>query len=227
MLPPIYELLFQIRGSLLNSITPSLRAVTCDIDISCNVETKRNELFICFFYDREIDEALFDLSSLVGTEIDMIRYFSNEKIIRLDFPKEIPLQGKFAFLRKEPNLPEIKKENRSFLLNETLPIFVFLLDMQEALLGKVTPALRYVSVNVESEKQILFSHFVYDGEISEEDYSLATSAIKESTSSFPEYKVDFCIERVDFPNDLPHRGKKTVYWRRERDDKDEPIFPEK
>jgi hypothetical protein len=211
MMPPIYELLFELQQVLLNSIAPQLRAVAVDVD------TKKNELFFFFFYDGEVSDELFELASIAVTEVEMYpsQYFRYQHIIRLDFPEKIPIQGRLAFLRKEPNLPEYKKESRTFLLKQTSPIIVLLLDMQEALLGKITPDLRYVTVGVDLEQKQLKFYFIYDGEISEEDHLLATLAIQEASVSFPGYQVDSHIERNDFPNKMFAEGMRAAYLREE------------
>ncbi len=213
MLPQQYDLLFQLRGSLLNSVAPTLRAVTADVDV------KTREIYIYFFYDGEISDELFELASVASVTIDLDpagHYrFSDEIATRLDFPQPIPVRGKLAFLRKEPVLPEFKKEDRIFLLQHTQPLIVLLLDVQEALLGKVTPALRQVSVGIDSSQKLLKFYFFYDGPISEEDFNLATLAIKESCGSFPDYQVDAHIERADFPAEVCPEGCRAAYWRYE------------
>ena len=129
----------------------------------------------------------------------MPEYFTDEHYVQLDYPKEIPIQGKLVFLRNEPHLPKFKKENRSYLLKQTRPSVVLLLDMQEALLGKVTPALRLADGAVDMEQKRLTFYFIYDGEISAMDYQLATLAIQESSVSFPDFQIDAHIERIDYP----------------------------
>ncbi len=209
---PLYTALLCIQGTLGNSVTPQLRAVSLDID------EENYELLVYFYYDGELTEELDELFSIVLLEVDTYTehdYFIRDSIYSLKVPEKIPVRGKFAFLRYESILPKFKKENRTFLLQEWPPIPVFCLDMQEALLGKVTPALRHVSVGMDIEKKKLIAHFIYDGEISEREFNLATAAIQESRKSFPEYEMDSLIERVDFPNRMPHRGDRLAYWRRE------------
>ena len=78
---------------------------------------------------------------------------------------------------------------------ELKPVVVMVLDMQDALLGKVTPNLRLVSVNVDVEQKILKYCFIYDGEISEENFQLATQAVQEAGDSFPDFlsKKGLCV----------------------------------
>jgi hypothetical protein len=162
---------------------------------------------------------LIELTSELLTEVDtnsMQHYLIRDEILSLEFPEKIPIRGKLAYLRYEPALPELKKENRNFLfLQNTPPEVVFRLDMQEALLGKVTPSLRHVSIGANPDQKKLTAHFIYDGEISALNYKLATAAIQESKISFPDYEIDSLIERIDFPNELPIRGTWLAYWRQE------------
>ncbi len=209
---PIYYVLLSVQTALENAITPQLRAVTVDLD------EKKRELLVCFFYHGEITEELRTLSSVVMAEVDVNakeHYSMYENSVQVDFPKKIPIQGRLVFLRNEPNLPQIEKENRNFLLKEWPPIAVFRLNMQEALLGRISPSLRLVSVGINEDQKQLISHFIYDGEISEEDMNMASSAINEASSFFPQYKINSSIERIDFPNQMLPRGTWAVYLRQE------------
>jgi hypothetical protein len=204
-----------MQSALLNTISPQLRAVSVDID------GVKQEIATFFYYNGEVTDELFDMASLASTEaVSLSGYFVRDHILRLDFPEQIPVQGRFAFLRKEPNLPDYKKENRAFLLlNGAPPVAVLLLDMQEALLGKVTPALRLVTVGVNSDQKELEFRFIYDGNISEEEFELANSAIREASISFPGYRANTQIERVDSPQNFSANGKRAAYLRR-----DTPIY---
>jgi len=220
MVSPIYDILLSIQNVLGNAVAPTLRAVTVDIHDS----TKKLELY--FFYDGVVSEELWEVANLIGTETDHPNYVNAEHILRLDVPEKIPLYGKFAYLRYESYLPKLEKENRAFLLkNKFSQDAIFRLDMQEALLGKVTPSLRYVGVKFDLEADKLITHFIYDGEISEKDRNLAQAAIEESRISFPEYKMDAVIERVDFPQEMVHQTNRLVYWRREWEYIDEGKVP--
>ncbi len=210
--PSIYYLLWSIQNALLNAVTPELRAVIVDTD------DKNKKALIYFFYDGEITERVREIANLARTETDSYpNHFNEEYILRVDAPKQIPLWGKFAYLRKEPNLPNYPKENRAFLLKtpETLHSSVLLLDMQEALLGKVSPSLRIVTVDSDPKKKYLELRFVYDGAISDEDFSLATVAIQEASAPFVGYEVRSNIERIDFPKSISAKGRRAAYLRRE------------
>lgn len=212
MISTIYDTLLILQGSLANCVIPTLRAIALDID------RKKRKILILFYYDKENVYELEDFVSTLLVEVDTYaeQYSQHYEILQLDLPKKIPSHDKFAFLRYEPILPEIKRENRLFLLQENFPhLSIFRLDMQEALLGKVSPALRYVSVGIDTNKRKLIAHFIYDGEISELNYKLAAAAIQDSRISFPDYEMDSLIERVDYPNDFQHQGNSLAYWRQE------------
>ena len=86
-----------MQNALLDAVVPELRAVTVDIDFETNT------LVYFFFYDCEVSDELFELASIASTEASahMSEYFTDDNIIRLDFPQKIPVQGKLAYLRKE------------------------------------------------------------------------------------------------------------------------------
>jgi hypothetical protein len=207
--PPIYYALLCVQSALVNAVAPQLRAVTVGID---EIEKK---VVLYFFYDGEITEELYETASLVGTDTNHPYYRNSEHIVRLDYPKKIPIFGKLAFLRKESHLPHLIKENRSFLLAEFRPLSVYCLDMQEALLGKITPALRHVSVGIDIAQKKLIPHFIYDGKVSEDDRNLAIAAIQESRISFPEYEIGSWVERLDFPSKISVHDARAAYYRQE------------
>jgi len=208
--PPLYNLLLNIQGALINAVTPELRAVTVDID------NEKALVILKFFYDGKITDELFETASIAGTETDVPGYLNDEHIIRCDSPNPLPIQGRFVFLRKEPKLPKLFKENWRPLLEVLSLKAILFLSMQEALLGKVTPELRYVCVKLEPEKKELWFYFFYDGKISEENWHLAKESIREVSSIFSEHRVHQLIKRVDFPNELPSiEDGKAIFFRRE------------
>ncbi|MCH9625163.1 MAG: hypothetical protein S4CHLAM123_03320 [Chlamydiales bacterium] len=91
-----------------------------------------------------------------------------------------------------------------------------LIATQHALLGAVTPNLRVVTIKVCLEEKMIKICFFYDGEISEEDFEIANTAITEVISDFPlDYQLDDHIERIDYPNAVPIDGR-VVFRRKER-----------
>lgn len=83
-----------------------------------------------------------------------------------------------------------------------------LLSAQRALLGSVTSNLRAVTIAINNNKKIVKVCFFYDGEISEEDFDTANTAITEIISDFPpEYELEEHIERIDYPNPISINGR--------------------
>lgn len=87
---------------LLKEINPSLRGVAFEIDdISKVVE-------IYFYNDGAVTDALenhysmIDFEASVRFSIDDKVYESEFKIIRSDYPEELPKHSHWAYLRKEP-----------------------------------------------------------------------------------------------------------------------------
>jgi hypothetical protein len=214
MVSPLYTLLLSLQDALGNCVTPELRAITFD------VVKKKGGVFLWFFYDTEITWELEDHVSTLLVEVDT---YSKEldmagyEVIQLDSNKPIPVQGKFAYLRYEKILPKFERESHTFLLREKdYPHHaVFRLDMQQALLGRVTPPLRHVSVSADPVKKKLIAHFIYDGEISELNRQLATAAILDSRISLLDFEMRSFIERIDYPNEMRFHGQILAYCRQE------------
>jgi hypothetical protein len=214
MVSSLYTLLLSLQDALGNCVTPELRAITFDI------LEKKGGVCLWFFYDTEITWELEDHVSTLLVEVDTHSKeldMGGYELIQLDSSKPIPVQHKFAYLRYEKILPKFKRESHTFLLREKdYPYHaVFRLDMQQALLGRVTPVLRHVSVSVDPVKKKLIAHFIYDGEISELNRQMATAAIQDSRVSLPDYEMDSFIERIDYPNKMRFHGQMLAYCRQE------------
>jgi hypothetical protein len=214
MASPIYDFLLSLQNHLGNEVSPELRAITFDID------EKIRGILIWFFYDAEITGELAEQVDIFmlevntwSSELDILPY----EITQLDSNKPIPLRGRFAFLHYEKTLPKFERISHAFLLKEKdFPHHaIYRLDMQQALLGRVTPELRHVGVDADPNKKKLVAHFIYDGEISELNHQLANAAIQDSRISFPDYEMVSFIERVDYPSKMEHRGQWLAYWRQE------------
>jgi hypothetical protein len=203
-------LLLSAQTALLSEVVPQIRAVSIDFD-----ETK-NEIILHFYYDCEVDDKLFDLASCVSAEIETNPEYPffcslNEDIaLSLPLPQEIPNQGNLIYLRKEPSFPKFTKKMNSERLKTETPIVALLLVTQEALLGKVTPALQRVSVDINDEEKGLYFYFEYDSPISDEDRNLADCVVKEASASFPEYSSHCNIFPVGSDNPM---GKRSAYAR--------------
>jgi len=203
-------LLLSSQRALLDAVIPELRAVTIDFD------DNKHEIILHFFYDCEVNDKLFELASCAGTEIEENPEYPffctlNEDIaISMPFPQEIPPHGYLIYLRKEPCLPRITKKRKIDLLQTKTPIARLLLVMQEALLGKVTPSLRIVSIDMNPEEKELYLYFEYDSPISNEDRNLANLAVQEARTSFPEYTPYSYIQPVGEHN---QKGTRVAYSR--------------
>lgn len=196
MIKYIQNILSIARYSLLGEITPNLRAVTVNIDVS------KLAYWIVLFYDGAIDETLRedalnaidefmeDLENDLFATCRLNILFNNisEEITRLDYPKIIPVQGRLAYLRKEPKfcldhaIEPLFKYDRDVNIGQmttTLEPKIFLekyelslrrymrLIAQEALLGEVTPNLRAIAIDWSETDNYIYLFFYYDSEITE------------------------------------------------------------
>ncbi|MCX6989856.1 MAG: hypothetical protein NTX49_02140 [Chlamydiae bacterium] len=90
-----------------------------------------------------------------------------------------------------------------------------LLATQRALLDVVSPELRAVVVDIDKDKFEFFIRFYYDGEVSEGLIDLWSCAITEASAGLdPLYGLDNRIERIDYPEKIPFRGR-YAYLRKE------------
>ena len=204
MLSSIDESLFNLQDALLGAVHPCLRAVQIDLD------EKQKKVSYYFYYDCDVTDELFELASVAVTEAWSPDYYVEQHILQLPVTEMIPIHGRFAFLRKESNLPSFNnKINKDLVKNET-PIVALLLDIQKALLGKVTSALRIVTIDVNTDEKELNFYFEYDCPISEEDRNLANCTAKEASASFPEYSIHCNVFPVGANNPM---GKRSAYAR--------------
>ncbi len=226
--PILEEALLDMLVALCDEVVPSLRAVVVDID------PIRKKRFYSFYYDCEVDDVLFDLASVAACEASCgsFAFYEEEELIikRLDYPSPIPVRGALAYLRKEPTLV-LKQEPRAIEIESPLdPIPNFTheerkeefsmlwevpLSVQRALLGKVVPQLREVSIEINKEKKMIGLFFVYDCEVSTELHDLATAAMAEVAADFPDYSVNKSIEYVPYPKRVLFKGYRVVYYRNE------------
>jgi hypothetical protein len=192
----IIDALLAMKTGLAEAVTPSLRAVTVNLDID-------REIFICnFFYDGPIDDYLFDLASCAASEASNCWYL-DAHYIQLDFPSPIPVNGNLAYLRKEPEKlpPQVSLLPRS---PTTIAIAHLTYATQQGLLGRVMPSLRYVSICVNEEKKILSFFFYYDEKITEELLQLSKETVHVAKQAFPD---SFCATEstifYPFPKRIP------------------------
>lgn len=89
------------------------------------------------------------------------------------------------------------------------------LSLQRALLCEVSAHLRMAAFSLNEEENIIFVHFYFDGEITDEDLDSASCVTGEVSGDFDEETqvIEKCI-RLDFPERLPTHMY-TVYRRKE------------
>lgn len=199
--------LLATQNALLDAITAELRAVVID------VSSEEQLLYIRFYYHGDVSTKLIDLWECAITEAsaslgpDCALDYGVE---RLDCPKEIPLRGRYAYLRKEDQ----------FYRGISLPMGKFsiayaLLAVQNALLGLAIPELRAVVVDICEKEKLLYVRFYYHGEITRELADLWSGAIKQVKEGFKsDCILDGKIERLDYPQKPLFRGR-FAYFRRE------------
>ena len=98
-------------------------------------------------------------------------------------------------------------------LNEIFSMANALLSVQRALLGAVTPELRAVVVDLDNENHVVYIRFYYHGEVAENLIDLWDCAVTEVISDMDiQYVLNEGIERLDYPNPIPDRGR--FFYRR-------------
>jgi len=210
-----------IQGSLLDAVTPDLRAVVFDL------YEDREYLFLRFYYDGDVSEEVIELwrSAITEASAGLKLECLDDLIERLDFPQPIPflgLQGRggyLAFLRLESESPEIDPIRKLHLNameeDDPYPEAYALLAAGNALLGKVSSELRAVAVEVPPGSMLLNIYFFYDGEVLPEKIHLWKQAASEISSCMhPKYLHVIKIIRIDFPQKIPPRGR-LAYFRKE------------
>lgn len=211
--------LLAVQSALLEVIVPELRAVVVDLSNETQI------LYIRFYYDGEVSEKLIDLWECAITEASADLGPDcgvDDGVERLDYPKEVPPRGRYAYLRKEPLLPSSDKLLAEIIPArppshkiEIFPVAYALLAVQRALIGKVTPQLRAIVVDVPKEKNLLYVHLYYDGEVGEEIIDLWESSVTEVSADLGlGYVLDVGVDRLDYPQRMPFRGR-LAYLRKE------------
>ncbi|MES2122723.1 MAG: hypothetical protein V4492_08115 [Chlamydiota bacterium] len=205
--------LLSAQRSLLDVVTPELRAVVVDV---CHED---NLMYMYFYYDGEVSEKLIDLWQCATAEASAPLgpdCFLDYGVERLDYPKEIPLRGRYAYLRKGELFQGV---GFPFRMGEgqpsEYPIANAMLAVQRAMLGIVSPELRSVVVDAPKGEHFLYIRFYYEGEVTQELIALWQRAIVEASRDFgSEYQLDGAVERVDYPQEIPFRGR-FAYFRKE------------
>lgn len=301
--------LLAAQGALLDVVSPELRAVVVDV---CK---ESESMYMYLYYDGEASEKLIDLWQCAVTEASAALPLRalDDGVERLDYPKKIPLRGKYAYLRKEPYVHEVRKfsETSAFITSESVdfreggaklaseagpddfdrvstsyksaypvghrrsarnsiqslkgqfksewsfafsasekipsfvspvtgeshnttcamihhamdgchiipgrpeiskidnfPVAYAQLAILRALLGRATPELRAIIVDVPKEEKQAFIRFYYDGHVNEELIDLWECAISETWADLgPDYILDAGVQRLDYPQKIPVRGR--------------------
>lgn len=90
-----------------------------------------------------------------------------------------------------------------------------LLSTQKALLKVVTPELRAVVVDLDNNKNVFFIRFYYHEKVPDNLIDLWECAITEASAGLdPHYTLDDGVERLDYPQKIPFRGR-YAYLRKE------------
>ncbi len=206
-------ILLSTQLALSTHVSTQLRAVTIDFD------KRKNRLLLHFFYDGEISDELFDLASCASVEIEtgFFEYEVNSDFAsRLDYPNQIPIEGRLVYLRYEP-IQTIyhQKSSLEYVENELPMTQKVQLAMQDALLGKVTPELRRITFGIDSNAKKMDLFFYYDGKISLLHSELAKSTSQHIKPIFSEYTINEHLIRVDLPKKISPLGTASVYHRAE------------
>lgn len=206
---PEDDLILSTLRGLLRNVFPELRAVC--------VESRENLIFVCFYCDGEIsddnkeccestlDDIFSDFSYIPGIEFDT-------PIIRLDYPKKMPLIGEWVYYRHEDSSLGVNKfKSNNGNLYRDIKITV-----QRSLLGNIFPNLR--SVCVETNDHLIRIYFYHEYDITEKEIALCQNVIDQMLADFSknyrgesQIKVEKAIIRVDFPKKMLLTGYRVFY----------------
>jgi hypothetical protein len=102
MIVPMEDLKLSVQRALVTNVFPSLRAVC--------VESRKNLIFLCFYCDGEASDDDRECCESVFDEVSADFFYASEDkpliefevpIVRLDYPKKIPLIGEWVYYRYE------------------------------------------------------------------------------------------------------------------------------
>ena len=256
--------LLSAQRALLEAVDPSLRAVVVDY------LTGRTLLHMRFYYDGEPSEKLIENWSCAINEASTgigTHCYSDFGAERIDYPKKLPFEGRYAYLRKEEgqdqyihhlNRTSLKGSTSQTLLNQrdpkhkkfmhfgkpigdaidrdtgkriltswgliqkrkdefrilpayedpnadpdrkAYPVAYAMLALQSALLGRVVPALRFVTADYDKNQNLFYLRVYYDGEVSKNLIDEWEDALFETCADLgKDFLFEMTIERCDFPN---------------------------
>lgn len=171
---------WSINRALIGEIPSHLRAVQYDV----NFDEERVDCF--FYYDSEVSEDDLDAASIAMTEAsgNFVESFGFiEHVESINTSQPIPERGYWLFLRHEAVKSKIEKLLE--INSENIDKDSVCLWLLEALLGKITPALRAVKCDIDESKKAVYFWFYIDGEVSEKETCLLQQVIAETMRHFP------------------------------------------
>jgi len=201
--------LLSMKRAFLGMITPSLRAVTVNLDF---VE---KTFFSHFYYDGTVTDDLLDLTSYALCEASDC-WNCMDVIIQWDAPKPIPLHTHFAYLRRE--LGRVPPKIAFLPRSADCPIKSYAAyALQQGLLSRTVPSLRSALIAADENTETLHFYFYYDKPILEELRSLSQEAADAARRAFSEkYKYFINIEYLSDSDPYPKIDASPVYVRWEK-----------
>lgn len=194
------------NDALLGRITPEIRNISIDYD--------GQAIYLCVYSASELSEKDKEQFDIAATEImagirEAILFPVKTQFFVVPMSERVSIQGKPFFRRKEPRLQEeslpkelfptgvddLSKETRGQFLDET----------HRALLWRITPEIRAVSVDYDAG--VMYLYVYSDTELSEKDkkeFDLATTEIVSGIIEKKPIAVRFCV--VPMPEKLSIQG---------------------
>ncbi|MFZ4099428.1 MAG: hypothetical protein ACOYKZ_03760 [Chlamydiia bacterium] len=195
------QIVLAAKTALAGVVIEQLRAVS--------VTATPDMIRLYFVYEGSPDEDALEDWSCAGTELHA-SYPSSAGGLdvvceRIPAPEPINIPGVLVYLRRE-DPPQQAAIARGAMIQEVLtgapPTRPYILyATNRALLGEVTPNLRYVLVDwTEPTIRLLF---YYDGPITDQDTATAARAAAFVRSWLATAQVQPVVERLDYPNKIP------------------------
>lgn len=207
-------------------IKPQLRALKVDLD--------QNKKLLSFwlYHDGEIYS---DDACRMNTCIDYVvkntvfdfqpPYLVNKHILRWDYPRKIPDEGHYVYLRDETiftNSQTVQPLNISpdiYYNRDRNDYSYFDLIVLYSLLGKIRPNLRSMHIFYNEIKSTCYFWFYFDGEIADVDRKIARGIADNIVSAAGFTHLEIAIDRIDYPQKLPSIGHN--YYQKDESDYDE------
>jgi len=205
------RLTFQFFDSLVGEVTPEIRAIL----FSIIQENNQRVLKIYFYHNREISEDQQENYRCLCTEGSYDddgypEYWNAFEVVpvRIDYPAPIPQQERLVYYRKEPqDLVGVQKYQSDFIspyvdLGKEYYGAHLRLVMQNALLGRVVPALRRIGMNWFDDH--IFVHFYYHGDVKNEYQEDIDAVMTCFSKYFPSDYISVRSYRMDYLQEIPY-----------------------